>query len=279
MIGKIDLSDRISVRLSLHTFGGCQTVFATQNDRRLMLDCGLHKSVVVDYQLSRLPARDDATEAGSALGMQLWIADQQGDVWTANAQISAGYLHDLLVAATGVGQAPKPFVDLAEVQQLDFDDGLLVTGVEYFSDERCYRDFVFRERVYSLLYKYRPIWFDVSRVDGFNWRYPENYNYVADRYSQIDGSTLLLRVRFSNDMTDNEILDDLTHFDRYRPIPSLVFELPGGDHDRCVFDLLRGNDAFCDSDYGHWDRGPFVNSLSFTKTTETGEPQEYCRVV
>lgn len=279
MIGKIDLSDRISVELSLHVFGGCEAVFATQSDRRLMLDCGLHKSVAVEYQLSRLPARDDATEVGGALGVQLWIADRQGDVWTAKAHISAGYLHDLLVGATGVGQTPTPYVDLAEVQQLDFDDGLLVTGVEYFSDDRCYRDFAFREKVYSLLYKYRRVWFDVSRVNGFNWRSPENYNYVEDRYSQIDGSTLLLRVRFSDDMKDSEILDDLPHFERYDPVPSLVFELPGGDHDQIVFNLLRGNDAFCDSKYGHWDRGPFVNSLTFTKTAETGEPQTHCRVI
>lgn len=272
----------------MHCFGGFDAAFATECGQRLTFDCGLDVEVNVEYEFTRLTQRSSSWgDRSDAIRLQLWVPDSEGCVWTAVAHISSEHLHDLLQLASTCDCKPTPFVDLAPTSQHAFREQTLVTGVEFYTDDRIWRSFSFRERTYDLHYNCRSVWFDIARPSRYENREQEKFRrqQVSEYGSAYDDQfcknrSLVVRAIFAIDQSDDEIVNRLRHDDweRWEPIPSLTFQ-PGRVHDCGLLELLRGNDAFLDKKFGTWERGPFVRPLVFSRTEETATPQTTCNVV
>lgn len=267
------------VTLPIDHFPGLDVGFATTCGRRLVFDCDQNSQVKVHYLLRHLKPVEESRAIGDAVGLQLFLTDSQGATWATHAEISLQYIHELFEHATSCGWEPIPFVSLNEDTRTSFVDETLVSGLHFFTNDRIYREFPFYGKGYSLGYKYRSLWFDIACIDSYRAKVTE------DRFSTFDvhmpnEKRLVVRARFSDDETDEEIIGLMATSvpEQYDPIPSLTFKV--GENDGAgLLTLLRGNDAFLDTEHGHWERGPFVRPLVFTKMKERGTPQKTCRVV
>lgn len=232
--------------MSLHCFDGCSLSFATTCGQSLQFSCGLQKEINVEFELFRLDGCAPSWENSGALGLSIWVPDANGNVWKATARISSEYLHDLLsIANTNTGMLLRAFVDLSSEQQALFLADCDVRGIRFFTDDRAYRRYQIREVSYPLQYKYRSVEFDIAVVDLFEW-----YGHQNDA-PPMKVSVVVVRVRFSEDESDEELFRSMATRQRYDPLPSLAFVSPNED---VLLWLLRGNDAFQDKLDKTWER-------------------------
>jgi hypothetical protein len=203
--------------------------------------------------LTRLPAKTydfpvDAVEC------RIWVADNDGCVWTAESSFTADFFVDELAFAFFENAREAYLLDEApeRVQGL-FNTSVLLEGVRFSSDDRFYRSFRFNGEWVQAIFKYSSLVFDVAVDESFS-DLPRLWARLRQAAS-YDPGRALSEIRSTNEL------------------PGLVFELSSSPSR-----MLYSNGA-CITEGGSWMMSPIPKALVFELTDEKAPPQDTVLVV
>ena len=144
--------------LDLHYRSYEQLRFSVEDGRAIEMKSGPNQAIEFDCAMSRLVGKDGDWENSDALGFQIWLADEEGTVWTTQLKIAAEFLeHQMCLASTNCDMGLSLHHDLNDHQKQLFDLGIGARGIRFFSDDRQVRRFILRHAICPLCYKYREI--------------------------------------------------------------------------------------------------------------------------
>ena len=228
--------------------------FPTTDGRKLRFDSQRGYKADYAYELKRLPAEtDDFPIDGVAL--RIWVADDQGRVWSAVSQFTAEFFVDELGMCNFENVRDYYVFDKApaEIQNL-FQTSQVVEGIYFTSDDRFYRSLRVGTEWVQAIFKYTDLTFD-----------------VAVQIAPPFATKLFARLRQGSGYDPSLPLSEIRHTSE---LPELVFEL-GGDAPRR---MLYANGAM-HFPRGSWGMGPLPQPIAFESTGEPGEPQATITIV
>lgn len=221
--------------------------FPTQDGRWLRLNHPGSGGVKVRYQLTRLPSRTNLLPI-DAVECRVWIADHEGCVWTAESCFTAEFLVAELAQVFFENARESYVVDETPKEVLNlFQNGLLVEGLNYSSDDRFYRSFRIKGEHVQAIFKYTSLVFDIALEQG-----DPTWPRLWARLRQPDSY---------------DPMTDLTEIRNTYELPGIVFELTSSPQQ-----MLYANDAIL-STTGQWKMAPFPRAIVFERTNERADPQ------
>lgn len=229
-------------------------VFSTTDGRLLRVDPRMGCDLNCRYELSRVAAASNDLPV-DGVSCRIWLADNEGRVWSSISQFTSEYFVDELAFANFENNSGlRPFEEAPAEEKRLFATSLVLNGVTYCSDDRFYRSMRIGTEWVQVIFKYSCLVFD-----------------VAFKESNIGMTALCVRLREGCDYDPTVPLPQIKSTDE---LPSLVFVLTW----KSLVRMMYAHGACCTTQ-GSWVQSPLPERLVFELTSERDEPQSAVQII